>query len=71
MFLQRIRIEEIKRDPWFRRNHVAARHGKDEEVNLDDVCAVFNDIEVGLFAFCFQKIKLSAFLKFTFHQQMA
>ncbi|OVA07799.1 Protein kinase domain [Macleaya cordata] len=41
----RIRIEEIKRDPWFRKNYVAVRHGEDEEVNLDDVCAVFNDIE--------------------------
>ena len=47
--LQRIRIEEIRKDPWFRRNYVPAKLGEDEEVNLDDVRAVFDDIEVGLY----------------------
>ncbi|XP_038879113.1 CBL-interacting serine/threonine-protein kinase 24 isoform X2 [Benincasa hispida] len=41
----RIRIEEIRKDPWFRRNYIPAKLGEDEEVNLDDVQAVFDDIE--------------------------
>ncbi|XP_010250123.1 PREDICTED: CBL-interacting serine/threonine-protein kinase 24 [Nelumbo nucifera] len=41
----RIRIEGIKNDPWFRKNYVTVRHGEDEVVNLDDVRAVFDDIE--------------------------
>nr|AIZ68215.1 CBL-interacting protein kinase 09-like protein [Albuca bracteata] len=41
----RINIEGIKNDAWFRRSYVAVRHGDEEEVNLDDVNAVFNDIE--------------------------
>ncbi|PHU08301.1 CBL-interacting serine/threonine-protein kinase 24 [Capsicum chinense] len=42
----RIKIEGIKRDPWFRKNYIAVRAKADEVVNLDDVRAVFNDIEV-------------------------
>lgn len=41
----RIKIEGIKNDPWFRRDYVPVEHGEDEEVNLDDVRAVFDDIE--------------------------
>ncbi|KAH7650628.1 Non-specific serine/threonine protein kinase protein [Dioscorea alata] len=41
----RIRIEEIKSHPWFSQNYVAVRHREEEEVNLDDVNAVFNDIK--------------------------
>ncbi|PON89026.1 Calcium/calmodulin-dependent/calcium-dependent protein kinase [Trema orientale] len=41
----RIRIEGIRKDPWFRRNYAPVEHREDEEVNLDDVCAVFDDIE--------------------------
>ncbi|XP_062078077.1 CBL-interacting serine/threonine-protein kinase 24-like isoform X1 [Humulus lupulus] len=41
----RIQIEGIRKDPWFRRNYVPVEHREDEEVNLDDVCAVFDDIE--------------------------
>lgn len=41
----RICIEGIKSDPWFTKNYVAVRHGEEEEVNLDDVQAVFDDIE--------------------------
>ncbi|KAL6006285.1 Son of sevenless 2 [Asimina triloba] len=41
----RITIEGIRNDVWFRINYVAVRHGEEEEVNLDDVHAVFNDIE--------------------------
>ncbi|CAK7345486.1 unnamed protein product [Dovyalis caffra] len=41
----RIRIEGIKKSPWFRKNYEPVGHGEEEEVNLDDVNAVFNDIE--------------------------
>uniref|UniRef100_A0A6V7QQW9 non-specific serine/threonine protein kinase n=1 Tax=Ananas comosus var. bracteatus TaxID=296719 RepID=A0A6V7QQW9_ANACO len=41
----RIDIEGIRNDTWFKRNYVAVKSGEDEEVNLDDVHAVFNDIE--------------------------
>lgn len=40
----RITIQGIKNDPWFRKNYVTVKYG-DEEVNLDDVRAVFDDIE--------------------------
>jgi hypothetical protein len=48
--LQRIQIEGIKKDPWFRKNYVPVGHKEDEKVDLDDVRAVFDDIEVG---YCF------------------
>ncbi|XP_020269844.1 CBL-interacting protein kinase 24 [Asparagus officinalis] len=41
----RITIEGIKNDAWFRRNYVAVRHGDEEKVDLNDVNAVFDDIE--------------------------
>ncbi|XP_034700071.1 CBL-interacting serine/threonine-protein kinase 24 [Vitis riparia] len=41
----RIRIEGIKNDPWFRKNYVSSKCREDEEVNLDDIHAVFDDIE--------------------------
>lgn len=44
--MQRITIQGIKNDPWFRKNYVTVKYG-DEEVNLDDVRAVFDEIEVG------------------------
>lgn len=47
--MQRIKIEGIKRDPWFRKNYIPVRAKADEEVNLDDVRAVFDDIEVESF----------------------
>lgn len=50
--MQRIKIDGIKRDPWFQKSYVPVRPREDEVVNLDDVHAVFNDIEVGFF-FCF------------------
>jgi hypothetical protein len=43
---QRITIEEIRADPWFGKNYVAIRRGEDENVSLDDVQAVFDNIEV-------------------------
>lgn len=52
--MQRIRIEGIRKDPWFRKNYVRVEHREDEEVSLDDVRAVFEDIEVScLFPFCY------------------
>ncbi|XP_010907283.1 CBL-interacting protein kinase 24 isoform X2 [Elaeis guineensis] len=45
LYRKRIHIEGIKNDPWFRRNYVPVRHGEEEKVNLEDVQAVFNDIE--------------------------
>ncbi|KAL7093508.1 hypothetical protein ACP275_11G044400 [Erythranthe tilingii] len=41
----RIKIGGIKRDPWFQKNYVAVKPREDESVTLDDVCAVFDDIE--------------------------
>ncbi|XVE54433.1 hypothetical protein DITRI_Ditri03aG0081100 [Diplodiscus trichospermus] len=40
----RIQIEGIKKDPWFQKHYVPVRP-REEEVNLDDVRAVFDDIE--------------------------
>lgn len=45
-FMQRIKIEGIKIDPWFQKNYIPIQGRKDERVSLDDVCAVFDDIEV-------------------------
>ncbi|XP_019192610.1 PREDICTED: CBL-interacting serine/threonine-protein kinase 24-like [Ipomoea nil] len=41
----RIKIEGIKNDPWFQKNYTPIQGRKDEKVSLDDVCAVFDDIE--------------------------
>ncbi|KAH0970325.1 hypothetical protein GBA52_022481 [Prunus armeniaca] len=41
----RIQIGGIRKDPWFRKNYVPFKNGEDEEVSLDDVHAVFEDIE--------------------------
>jgi hypothetical protein len=35
----------IKKDPWFRLNYVPIRAREEEEVNLDDIRAVFDGIE--------------------------
>lgn len=43
---QRIQIQGIRKDPWFRINYVPIRAREEEEVNLDDVRAVFDGIEV-------------------------
>lgn len=50
--MQRIKIEGIRRDPWFRKNYVPVRAKADEVVNLDDVRAVFDDIEVEFLHTC-------------------
>lgn len=44
--MQRVKIVEIRKDPWFRRNYFPLKLNEDEQVNLDDVQAVFDDIEV-------------------------
>ncbi|XP_056162052.1 CBL-interacting serine/threonine-protein kinase 24-like isoform X2 [Syzygium oleosum] len=41
----RIGIEGIRKHSWFRKNYLPVRHKEDEEVNLDDVRAVFDDIK--------------------------
>ncbi|XP_009625262.2 CBL-interacting serine/threonine-protein kinase 24-like isoform X3 [Nicotiana tomentosiformis] len=41
----RIKIKGIKRDSWFRKDYLPFRIKDDEQVNLDDVRAVFDDIE--------------------------
>ncbi|KAK7347525.1 hypothetical protein VNO80_22057 [Phaseolus coccineus] len=41
----RLKIEEIRKDPWFQKNYIPAKLREYEQVNLDDVRAVFDDIE--------------------------
>ncbi|XP_050211560.1 CBL-interacting serine/threonine-protein kinase 24 [Mercurialis annua] len=41
----RITIEGIKKHSWFRKNYVPVKQSDKEEVDLDDVRAVFDDIE--------------------------
>ncbi|KAJ7978925.1 Non-specific serine/threonine protein kinase [Quillaja saponaria] len=41
----RIGIKVIKKDPWFKINYVPLILREDEDVNLDDIRAVFDDIE--------------------------
>ncbi|KAL6585796.1 Son of sevenless 2 [Orobanche minor] len=41
----RIKIGEIKKDPWFQKYYVPVRPREDEVVTLEDVRAVFEDIE--------------------------
>jgi hypothetical protein len=43
---QRIRIEEIRNDEWFQKNYEPVKEIENEEVNLDDVNAAFDDPEV-------------------------
>ncbi|MED6111220.1 Son of sevenless 2 [Stylosanthes scabra] len=41
-----MKIEELRKDTWFRRNYVPVKLSEDVEVNLDDVQAVFDNIEM-------------------------
>ncbi|KAL2929629.1 CBL-interacting serine/threonine-protein kinase 24 [Bienertia sinuspersici] len=41
----RITVEGIRNDPWFPVNYIPVRQGVEEEVNLDDIRAAFDDIE--------------------------
>lgn len=44
--IQRITIEQIRNDEWFKKGYVPASLLEYEEVNLDDVNAAFDDAEV-------------------------
>ncbi|PON75488.1 Calcium/calmodulin-dependent/calcium-dependent protein kinase [Parasponia andersonii] len=44
----RITISEILEDEWFKKGYQPARFEKEEDVNLDDVDAAFNDSKEGL-----------------------
>lgn len=46
VFMQRIQIEEIRNDEWFKKGYVPVKLADSEDVNLDDVNAVFDDQEV-------------------------
>ncbi|KAH7567612.1 hypothetical protein JRO89_XS07G0104200 [Xanthoceras sorbifolium] len=43
----RITIEQIRDDEWFKKGHIPVRFPEYEDVNLDDVNAVFDDPEEG------------------------
>lgn len=58
ILMQRIRIEGIRKHPWFRKNYNPVKCSEEEEVNLDDVRAVFDDIEVGCFLMLFLVVSL-------------
>lgn len=47
LFMQRIRIEDIRNDEWFKKCYDPVKLPEIEDVNLDDVNAVFDDPEVG------------------------
>lgn len=44
--MQRIRIDEIRNDEWFRKNYDPVKVMEYEDVNLDDINAAFDDTEV-------------------------
>jgi len=44
--MQRITIEGIRNHPWFQVNYIPVLQSVEEKVSLDDVRAVFDDIEV-------------------------
>lgn len=44
--LQRITIEEIKNDEWFKKGYTPVRLIEYEDVSLDDIYAAFDDTEV-------------------------
>lgn len=50
---QRITISEILEDEWFKKDYKTPQFEKEEDVNLDDVDAVFNDSKVRNFSHVF------------------
>lgn len=50
--MQRITVEQIRNDEWFKKGYVPIKLVEYEDVNLDDVNAVFDDPEVGPDAKC-------------------
>jgi hypothetical protein len=55
---QRIRIEEVRNDEWFKENYEPIREVDNEEVNLDDVNAAFDDPEVHSYIHHFPRVHL-------------
>jgi hypothetical protein len=55
---QRIRIEDIRNDEWFKKNYEPIREVEDEELNLDDVNAAFNDPQVYSYIHHFPRVHL-------------
>lgn len=51
--MQRITIEEIRNDEWFKKGYVPVKLLEYEDVNLDDLDAVFDDCEVGKALKCY------------------
>jgi hypothetical protein len=51
--VQRITIEEIRNDEWFKKGYVPVKLLEYEDVNLDDLDAVFDDCEVGKALKCY------------------
>ena len=51
--MQRITISEILEDEWFKKDYKTPQFEKEEDVNLDDVDAVFNDSKVRNFSHVF------------------
>lgn len=43
---QRMRMEDIRNDEWFKKNYVPVSPLEAEEVDLDDIYAVFDESEV-------------------------
>lgn len=64
--MQRVEIEAIRQEPWFQRNYVPVNLREDGQVNLDDIQAVFNDIEVCccFLFFCFVYTNRICFCKY-------
>lgn len=52
-------MEEIRSDEWFKKDYVPARHYENEDVNLDDVHAVFDEPEVTILILPFQQEKIN------------
>lgn len=52
-----MKIEEIRKVPWFQKNYFPVKLREFEQVNLDDVRAVFDDIEVCCFSCSVQFIQ--------------
>lgn len=51
-FVQRITVQQIRDDEWFKKGYVPVRLLEYEDVNLDDVNAFFDDTEVGKAFIC-------------------
>jgi hypothetical protein len=47
IFFQRITIPEILQNPWFKKGYKPAKFIEEEDVNLEDINAVFNNSSVG------------------------